>query len=626
MKRHHLDDGIPTLEFALNEFVDSKLAKKLAALTKRKNLPSRKDELAQVIVNHLEGEGLRTTWQCLDPLQQAAVAEVVHSNSSWFEADAFRAKYGREPDFGNADRYAYKPEPSLLGLFFFGGWCMPDDLKSRLKVFVPAPIEAKAKTVTALPAYYNRPFSRWNSKTRSTEIGTEEVALAVHETEQRAQRELLSVLRLVDSGKVSVSDKTRRASAATIETISSVLEGGDYYPRLHVSNKWLDENTGPIRAFAWPLLVQVGGLAQLSGTKLQLTKAGRKALSTKPAETLRTLWTKWLGATIIDELSRIDCVKGQTGNGKRGLTAMAARRGPIAATLAGCPRGAWLSTDEFLRYQWASGNSFMVTRNPSALYLCELQYGSLGGGNCGRLLNERYLYCLLLEYAATLGLIDVALIPPAHARDNYDGLWGADSLVYFSRYDGLMYLRVTALGAYCLGSESAYETPTAEARSVLRISSDFEVAAVGSELDKSDELALDVFANRMLDQVWRLEASRLLTAVEEGRSIEELREFLLARSGGMLPETVEALLDVVDTRCSAIRDCGMALLLECSDSGIASTIASDGRTRKHCMPTGSHHLVVPMNSEAAFRRALRELGYIVAKHQVNPAKTGRPKA
>ena len=107
---------------------------------------------------------------------------------------------------------------------------MPDDLKERLKAFVPRPAEAKIKTITELPAAYDLPYSRWNSKTRTKEKGTEEVPLKVHETERPAQRELLSILRLVDSGKVSVSDKTRRASAATVEAITNILEGGDYYP------------------------------------------------------------------------------------------------------------------------------------------------------------------------------------------------------------------------------------------------------------------------------------------------------------------------------------------------------------------------------------------------------------
>jgi hypothetical protein len=99
----------------------------------------------------------------------------------------------------------------------------------------------------------------------------------------------------------------------------------------------------------------------------------------------------------------------------------------------------------------ATGNDFAVTRNAWELYICEQQYGSLGYDRGARILNERYLLSLLLEYAATLGMIDVALIPPAGARRDFRGLWGTDELPFFSRYDGLMYFRLTPVGESPLG-------------------------------------------------------------------------------------------------------------------------------------------------------------------------------
>ena len=87
---------------------------------------------------------------------------------------------------------------------------MPDDLKKRLKAFVPKPAVAEIKTSSELPAVYDLPWSRWNAHTGTEEEDTEAVPLGVHKTELTAKRELLSVLRLIDSGKVAVSDKTRR--------------------------------------------------------------------------------------------------------------------------------------------------------------------------------------------------------------------------------------------------------------------------------------------------------------------------------------------------------------------------------------------------------------------------------
>jgi len=624
MKRCYADEGSHTLQAAL-ERMNADDLKKLAKHTRQK-VPTRKADIAAVIMRYLEGEGLQMVWQCLDELQQAAVAEVVHSNSTLFQADQFQAKYGRHPNWGHADTYGYRHIPSLLGFFFYG-MEMPDDLKARLAAFVPKPAPAKIKTLAEVPAVYDLPYSRWNSKTRTTEEGTEEIPLAIHQTELVAQRELHSVLRLVDSGKVKVSAKTRRPSAATVKTITNILEDGDYYPVLPVKSKWHNENAGPIRAFAWPLIVQAGKLAQLSGSKLQLTTAGRKALSEPAAETIRKLWSKWIDTPIIDELSRIECVKGRTGKGKRQITAIESRRHAIADTLAECPAGSWISTNEFYRFIRASGNDFTVARDVWALYIGDRQYGALGGS---QILNERYSLAFLLEYAATLGVIDVALIPPAGARYDYGSLWGADHLVYFSRYDGLMYFRITALGAYCLGTEAAYQPPPVKTKPVLSVLPNLEITAIGTELEPGDRLALDIYATQVSDRVWRLEQTKLLAAVDEGRPIDEIREFVTARSAVAVPDTVTRLLDDVADRSTKIHDRGLARLVECADPALAALIANDSRTRRHCLLAGERHLVVPSSSEATFKRTLREVGYIVAMGEAKPVKprneTDRKKA
>jgi hypothetical protein len=199
-----------------------------------------------------------------------------------------------------------RPQASHLCLFLYKWGTVPAKLKARLLKFVPEARQSTIATLDRLPPVYERRFHRWNLEKRIREQGTEQVPLAVHETERTAQRELLSVLRFVDAGKMAVSDKTRRASASTMDAITTILDGGDFYPRVPVESKWRDENAGGIRASAWPLLIQAGGLAQLAGTRLQLTKAGRKALSEPAAETIRVLWTKWMDTTILDELVRVE--------------------------------------------------------------------------------------------------------------------------------------------------------------------------------------------------------------------------------------------------------------------------------------------------------------------------------
>ncbi len=253
-----------------------------------------------------------------------------------------------------------------------------------------------------------------------------------------------------------------------------------------------------------------------------------------------------------------------------------------------------------------------MSRNPWNLYIGELQYGSLGYEGGEDILERRYLLCLLFEYAATLGLIDIAFIPPAGAREDYGHLWGTDDLPFFSRYDGLMFLRVTALGAYCLGAAADYTPAPVEVKPVLQVLQNREIVASGAQLEQSDRLALDAYAVRISDLVWRLEAGRLLAAIEEGRTVDEIHAFLAARSGAPLPDTVLRLLDDIAQRCGCVHDRGPARLIECADPALAALIASDAGTRKHCMRAGERHLVVPASSEAAFRRGVREIGYLLA--------------
>jgi hypothetical protein len=136
--------------------------------------------------------------------------------------------------------------------------------------------------------------------------------------------------------------------------------------------------------------------------------------------------------------------------------------------------------------------------------------------------------------------------------------------------------------------------------------------AVGDALGSADALALDAYAVRISDRVWRLEAGALVAAAQAGRSVSEVREFLLVRNAGPLPATAVRLLDDVEGRCARVLDRGLVRWVECAGDALAAEIAHDARTRRHCWLAGERFVVVPAESDRAFRRGLREMGYILA--------------
>jgi len=356
------------------------------------------------------------------------------------------------------------------------------------------------------------------------------------------------------------------------------------------------------------MILQAAKFVGLSKGRLQLTEEGRAALSSPRGIALRQLWDRWVHGAYFDELSRIESVKGQTGKAARDLTLPIGRRKMIERALASCPEGEWIAVNEFARFMRASGLEAPVTVNAQGLYLGHPEYGSRVYGEGPDVLERTYLRTILLEYAATLGIVDVALVRPAEVSSELDHLWGMDEFPYFSRYDGLVSIRINPLGAYCLGMRETYASLEAERH--LRVLANREIVATG-EIPTADRLALDQYFVRVSDLVWRVEAEQLLSVVDGGGTIEQVSEYLRTHSETPVPETVSRLLDDVAERSGRLHDAGTARLVECDDQALASLIASDTLTRRHCMLAGTRHLAVPSSSEAAFKRGLKKLGFIV---------------
>jgi hypothetical protein len=557
---------------------------------------ARKDDLIERIVVTMLGPELKAIWSALDETQQAAVAEAAHHPLGEYSDRRFRARYQRAPAFhvAAAKSYGYsKGKRTALCLFIQyspdeARYVVPTDLRPRLQAFVPPPAPPGIETSEAL---------------------AENPRLTVRLTEREALQEVVIMLRTIEQARVQVSDKTALPGSATQRLLSDKLAGGDYYAAEEKRNEW-DQEIGPIKAFAWPMLLQAGGLAVGVAGRLQLSPGGVKALSMQPAQVLRGLWQKWLKTTVLDEFSRVDAIKGQNSKG-RVMTAVAPRRAAIEATLQACPIGRWIAVEEFSRFMRATDRVFAVTHDAWKLYICERQYGSLGYDGSGgwNILQDRYILAFLFEYAATLGLVDVAYFHPAQARADYGGLWGADDLSFLSRYDGLSAFRVTPLGAYLLGREAAYQPPAVASSVALSFSPGLYVEVVRGVLAAEETLLLDNWAIPVQAGTWQLDREKSLSAIEKGHDIAELKGFL-ERAGGLpLPAPVESFIRLCEHNGKALKTLASALLIECRDPETAAEIAGRPETSSLCLRAGPRTLVVRTNQLTRFRERVRSLGF-----------------
>ncbi len=605
-----------TVEDALMEGYTVPVVKEICKLLISKP-PARKSDIVVSLCNSIKGDGLRSIWTRLDALDQTAVSEIVHSPYFQLDTSKFMVKYGKLPNIGYVSDYGER-KATLINLFIINS-TMPQDLKERLKDFVPKPSSYTIETQEDISGTYTQIFNDYDYKKKEKVEVVNKIPMVRLDTLMPALQDVLSVLRIIDSGKIGVSDKTKRPTEAGVRIIASILEHGDFY----VFDKDGDNSeTGHMKAFAWPLIIQSAKLAELSGSKLKLTKQGQKALNSPPHEIILKLWDRWLNTKIIDEFSRVESIKGQKGKGKRGFSALAERRRCIADTLALCPAEKWISVETLFKSIRALDNNFVVTRDEWSLYIAELRYGSLGY-DCSHkweILQGRYTLAFLFEYAATMGIIDIAYIQPSMARNDYYDLWGADFLESLSRYDGLLYIRINSLGAWCLGISESYKAAPIARQQILRVLPNREITETKAPFPHSEAIFLETIADKTSDKVWTLNPDKILLAYEKGKSIEEIKEFLLSKNDQDLPDTIVSFFDDMIRLNKLLSDEGAARLIKVSDPVVALTLANDSRLKGLCIAAEGGYIAVPSSNENAFRKKLRKMGYGISGNRVSPRK------
>jgi hypothetical protein len=577
--------------------------------------PKKKADLVPLFAREMTKPArVRALYEQLDDLAQNAVRLAAHDPNGRLDRAQFVARYGTEPRFDtfdpNRNRWEYDYherktiKPTALRLFFPKYDWLPTDLRQLLVAFVPAPEAFAVPSRSDAPetvALSDRVYDAGGYKTE-----TWEEPLRVRETALDAEGDVRAVLRLIDAGKVRVTDKKREPTGASREAVARVLSRGDFYTDADYPEKgYWDDADVSIKSFAWPVLMRVGGLAEKRGDGLKLTPAGRAALTAPAHETIRKLWRAWLKTREYDEFARVEVIRGQ---GKAGMSAVTGRREKVVAALKECPPEQWIAVEDFWRFMIATDRDFDLARDTFGLYIAEHYYGYLADPSW-EVLQGRYTLAFLLEYAATLGLIDVGIITPFGARNDYTDLWGTDDLPFLSRYDGLFYLRINPLGAWCLGRTATYTPPARPKLTDVRVLANLDVVAEPS-LSAVDQLALDKFADQTAERVWRLSPTKITAALETGSSLAELRDFLAHHAAGEIPGTVTTFLADIERRAERFTDEGTARVIGCADAALAAEVMADRKLKGKCRLADTRFLVVREGDLPAVKAVFRKLGHV----------------
>ena len=288
-------------------------------------------------------QSLHQLWGKLDRLQQLAVAEALYSAEGRFEIARFRAKYGAEPNRGAVSSSAGWPSLRRWDCSSTAARSHPTwQARSRLSCHGLRPPASRPPT-HLLSRYLRRVTTDESRKQQEIQI-----PVTVVETERAAQHDLHAVLRLIDGGKVRASETTRLISVGRGQCHRRSPAGRRFLPAGRKNRSLPAHGPGPIKAFAWPLILQSAGLTELAGSKLQLTAAGKKALSSAPHEIIRKAWERWLKSTLAGRVQSHPYDQGADRQGQTRVDCSARSARAIVDALAECPTDRWIETRRLL--------------------------------------------------------------------------------------------------------------------------------------------------------------------------------------------------------------------------------------------------------------------------------------
>lgn len=568
---------------------------------------TRKEHFVRAIVGQLTAN-LSGVLARLSLEEKCWLAECAHQGR-FVSAREFQAKYNSVCPMP-ARHYGWNQPVSLLVPFISipayrgdGDPCLLPQLEEPLRRLLPKPEGVKARPVESLP-------KAWPTEQQC--LGGDRIRpIHVFESERIGPIELGRVLRLIQGGKVRVTDANRRPTDATARLVAQTLVVQDFelevpeQDRSEWEKKYYTE-AGAVRSHAWPVLMQQCGWAKSKAGVLALTGEGQDILQQFTPDKLRDGVSRCFANNDFDELNRINHIRGQSGKGRRRMTEAAWRKYTVESGLETSPPGQWLPFREALRLVNALGADWDVLESDyPALYFFEPQYGDIYD-NSG--LNSQFLRAVCMESLSTLGVLDIAYVYPHRVWPDLKESLGGD-LPFCSRYDGLLYVRLNPLGAYALGCTESYAYRAEDKPKLFRVLPNLDVVLAAGPLNPADRANLELLASPKADMVWSLDAERMLTHVESGGTFKELRGFLEENAAESLPANVQVFLQELEEKTGACHSTQDAVLLEWKDEALARLIATSAGMNKLCFHAGENRLVVPRKSLAAFSRAVKKLGY-----------------
>ncbi|MEM6317784.1 MAG: hypothetical protein AAF960_08940 [Bacteroidota bacterium] len=228
----------------------------------------------------------------------------------------------------------------------------------------------------------------------------------------------------------------------------------------------------------------------------------------------------------------------------------------------------------------------------------------IGDDRFNRAITIPTLKGTLLLFAA-FGLLDVA----------YD--WVDTSIMgktCDSPFDGLKYVRLTALGAYVSGQSTTYEPPSEVSESKMELSPD-SLTIISDKNDQTAAVVLEPYTEKVTPNRFRTDFSIFLKGIGNKKELNDKIKLFKQSVTEELPDNWQQFFKELDRKIDPINKISNLTIYRIPEDNpdLLQLIARDAKLKNICMKAEGYHILVEKKKLSQFKARLREFGYLMSK-------------
>jgi len=274
------------------------------------------------------------------------------------------------------------------------------------------------------------------------------------------------------------------------------------------------------------------------------------------------------------------------------------------------PRGKWISAANIHNYilfrsiKIKAIEDFVI--NNYIYFEAESRYGGLAkmsvSSNSNLLAHLPYINGSLFLLAA-FGLLEIN-----YSEINISKL----NETYYSPYDGLQYIRLTALGEYILGITNSYEETYAPPQNKLYLGQDNMTILAEGDLNITDVMLANYTVKEGPGR-YRVTSAIFFKDCKTRKSIDEKIQRFKKTIGTAIPKYWESIFTEWQKNAGKVNERSLITVFKIppEDKALQNAIAKDVVLKNAIYKAEGFHIIVEPDNMATFKSRLKELGYFI---------------